>query len=100
MAPANKATKFADYHDPSLPTSKLKQAQYETLLQKRHDVADWNRSLTAVKLLCFEDEAEFQEVNTRAAKNSDLGLTFTPSKMAKITREELGNNLKDCAVEC
>jgi hypothetical protein len=49
LAPASKATKFAAYHEPSLPTSKINEVQYETLLQERHDVADWNRILTAVK---------------------------------------------------
>jgi hypothetical protein len=46
LAPASKATKFAAYREPSLPTSKLNQVQYENLLQERHDVADWNRILT------------------------------------------------------
>jgi hypothetical protein len=89
LAPASKATKFAAYREPSLPTSKLNQVQYETLLQERHDVADWNRILTAVKVARFDDEAEFQEVKTRAAKKSELGMAFTPSKKAKIPRCEI-----------
>jgi hypothetical protein len=60
LAPTSKATKFVPYREPSLPTSKLNQVQYETLLQERHDVADWNRILTAVNVVRFDDEAEFQ----------------------------------------
>jgi hypothetical protein len=89
LAPASKATKFAACREPSLPTSKLNQVQYETLLQERHDVADWNRFFTAVKVVRFDDEAEFQEVNTRAAKKSELGMAFTPNKKAKIPRGEI-----------
>jgi hypothetical protein len=89
LAPASNATKFAAYLDPSLPTSKLNQVQYDTLLQERHDVADWNRILTAVKVVRFADEAEFQEVKTRAAKKSELGMEFMPSKKAKIPRDEI-----------
>jgi hypothetical protein len=37
----------------------------------------------------FDDEAEFQEVKTRAAKKSELGMSFTPSKKAKMTRVEI-----------
>jgi hypothetical protein len=61
LAPASKATKFAAYREPSLPTSKLNQVQYKTLLQKRNDVADWNRTLTAVRVARFNDEAEFKK---------------------------------------
>jgi hypothetical protein len=49
--------KCGAYREPSFPTSKLNQVQYDTLLQERHDVADWNRILTAVKVVKFEDEA-------------------------------------------
>jgi hypothetical protein len=69
LAPARKGTKFAAYREPSLPTSKLNQVQYETLLKERRDVADWNRILTAVKVVRFDDDAEFQEVKTRAASS-------------------------------
>jgi hypothetical protein len=55
-----------------------------------HDVADWNHILTSVEVVHFYDEAEFQEVKARAAKKSELGLAFTPTKKAKIAREELG----------
>jgi hypothetical protein len=89
LAPASKATKFVAYREPSLPTSKLNQVQYETLLQEGHDVADWNRILTAVKVLRFDDEAELQEVKTRAAKKSELGMAFTTNKKAKIPRGEI-----------
>jgi hypothetical protein len=89
LAPASKAAKFEVYREPSLPTSKLNQVQYDTLLQERHDVADWNRILTAIKVVRFDDEAEFQEVKTRAAKKYELGMAFTPSKKAKITRDEI-----------
>jgi hypothetical protein len=34
MAPATKATTFAAYLDPSLPIYKIKQAQYEVLMQE------------------------------------------------------------------
>jgi hypothetical protein len=84
LAPTSKATKFVAYREPSLPTSKLNQVQYETLPQERHDVADWNRILTVVKVVRFDDEAEFQEVNTRAANKSELGMAFTPYKKAYI----------------
>jgi hypothetical protein len=70
LAPASKATKFAAYREPSLPTSKPNHVQYETLIHERHDVADWNRILTTVKVVRFDDEADFQEVKTRAAKKS------------------------------
>jgi hypothetical protein len=72
-----------------LPISKLNQVQHETLLQERHDVADWNQIITAVKVVRFDDEAEFQEVKTRAAKKSELGMAFTPNKKAKIPRGEI-----------
>jgi hypothetical protein len=89
LAPARKATKFAAYREPSLPTSKLNQVQYNTLLQGRHDVVNWNRILTAVKVVRFDDGVEFQEVKTRAATKSELGMAVTPSKKAKITRDEI-----------
>jgi hypothetical protein len=89
LAPASKTTKFAAYREPSLPTSKLNQVQYETLLQERQDVAYWNRILTDVKGVRFDGEAEFQEVKTRTAKKSELGMAFTPSKKAKIPRDEI-----------
>jgi hypothetical protein len=84
LAPASKATKFAAYREPSLPTRKLNQVQYETLLQERHDVAAWNRILTAVKVVRLDDEAEFQEVKTRAAKKYELGMAFTPNRKPMI----------------
>jgi hypothetical protein len=90
MAPATKATKFAAYRDPSLPISKLNTSQYESLMQERHDVAEWNRILTAVKVVWFEDEEEFEEVKARATKKSDLGMAFTPNKKARRAQEELG----------
>jgi hypothetical protein len=68
----------------------LGQAQYEILLQERHYVADWDRILTTVKVVYFDDEAEFEEVKARSAKKSEPGLAFTPSKKMKITREEVG----------
>jgi hypothetical protein len=89
LAPASKAAKFASYREPSLPTSKLNQVQYETLLQERHGVADWNRIITAVKVVRFDDEAKFHEVKQRAAKKSELGVAFTPSKKAKIPCDEI-----------
>jgi hypothetical protein len=89
LTPASKAKKFAVYHEPSLPTSKLNQVQYDTLIQERHDVADWNRIITDFKVVRFEDDAECQEVKTRAAKKSELGMAFTPSKKAQIPRDEI-----------
>jgi hypothetical protein len=89
LAPASKEKKIAAYHEPSLPTSKLNQVQYDILLQERHDVVDWNRILTAVKVVRFYNEAEFQEVKTRSAKKSELGMAFTPSKKANITQDEI-----------
>jgi hypothetical protein len=53
-------------------------------------VADWNPILTTIKVVRFEDEAEFEEVKARAAKNSELGMAFTPNKKARRTQEELG----------
>jgi hypothetical protein len=76
LAPASKATIFVAYREPSLPTSKLNQVQYETLLQERNDVADWNRILTAVKVVRFDDDAEFHEVKTRTAQKYELGMAF------------------------
>jgi hypothetical protein len=90
MAPATKATKFAAYREPSLPITKLNISQYESLMRERHEVADWNRILTAIKVVQFEDEAEFKEVKARAAKKSELGMVFTPNKKARRTQEELG----------
>jgi hypothetical protein len=69
MAPATKATKFAAYRDPSLPITKLNSSQYESLMQERHEVVDWNRILTAIKMVRFEDEAEFEDVKARAEKS-------------------------------
>jgi hypothetical protein len=43
-----------------------------------------NLILTAVKVVRFDDEAEFQEVKTRAAKKSELGMAFTPNKKANL----------------
>jgi hypothetical protein len=37
----------------------------------------------------FDDEAEFQEVKTGAAKKSELGMVLTPNKKAKIPRGEI-----------
>jgi hypothetical protein len=90
MAPATKVTKFAASRDPSLPITKLNIYQYESLMQERHEVVDWNRILTAVKVVLFEDDAEFEEVEARAAKKSELGMAFRPNKKARRTQEELG----------
>jgi uncharacterized protein with GYD domain len=90
MAPATKATKFAAYRDPSLPIAKLNTTQFESLMQERHEVVEWNRILTAVKVVRFEDEDEFEEVKARSTKKSDLGIVFTPNKKARRTQEELG----------
>jgi hypothetical protein len=46
----------------------------------------------------FDDEVEFEEVKFRAAKNAELGMAFTPSKKAIITREELGLD-SECVFE-
>jgi hypothetical protein len=78
--------------DMGVPTSKLNQVQYETILQEIHDASDLNMIHTTVHVVRFEDEAELQEVKTRAAKTFDLCLAFTPSKKAKIVRDELGLN--------
>jgi hypothetical protein len=53
-------------------------------------VVEWNRILTTVKVVRFEDEDEFEEVKARATKKSDLGMAFTPNKKARRTQEELG----------
>jgi hypothetical protein len=90
MAPATKATKFAAYRKPSLPIAKLNTSQCEILMQERHEVAEWNRILTAVKVVQFEDEDEFEEVKARATNNSDLGMAFTPNKNSRRTQDELG----------
>jgi hypothetical protein len=63
-------------------------------MQERHEVADWNRILTAVKVVPFEDEAELEEVKARAAKRSELGMAFMPVKKARRTKEELGLETK------
>jgi hypothetical protein len=89
LALVSKATKCVGYRDPSLPTSNLNQVQCETLLQERDDVADCNRTLTAAKVVRFDDEAEFQEVKTRAPKKYDIGMAFTPTKKAKIPGGEI-----------
>jgi hypothetical protein len=89
LAPVSKAMKFAAYLEPLFPTSKLNQVQYDTLLQERHDVVDWNRIITAVKVSRFDYEADFQEVKTRAARKSELGMALTPNKKAKIPRGEI-----------
>jgi hypothetical protein len=75
MAPSTKATKFSDYRDPSLPIAKLNTSQYESLMQERHEVAEWNLILTAVKVVRFEDKYEFEEVKARATRKSDLRQT-------------------------
>jgi hypothetical protein len=90
MAPSTKATKFSAYRDPSLPISKLNTSQYESIMQERHGVAEWNLILTAVKVVRFEDEYEFEEVKARATRKSDLGMASTPNKKARRTQEELG----------
>jgi hypothetical protein len=51
MALANKATKFEAYRDPALPISELNQAQYEIIMQERHEVSYWNHIITAVKVV-------------------------------------------------
>jgi hypothetical protein len=53
-------------------------------------VAEWNRILTAVKVVRFEDEDELEEVKARATKKLDLGMAFTPDKNAQRMQEELG----------
>jgi hypothetical protein len=83
MAPATKATTFATYCDPSLPIAKLNTPQYESLMQERHEAVEWNRILTAVKVVRFEDEDEFEEVKARSTKKSDIGIVFTPNKKAR-----------------
>jgi hypothetical protein len=90
MAPATKASKFAAYRDPSLPISKLNTSQYDSLMQERHEVAEWNRILTAVKVVRFEDEDELEEVKARATRKLDLGMVFTPNKNARRMQEEFG----------
>jgi hypothetical protein len=84
------ATNFAAYRDPSLPITKLNTYQYESLMQERHAVADQNRILTAVKVLRFEDEEEFEEVKAAAAKKSEIGILCMPNKKERQTQEELG----------
>jgi hypothetical protein len=72
-----------------VPRALVTYLQARSGLQERHDVADWNRILTAVKVVRFDDEADFHQVKTRAANNSELGMAFTPSKKADITRAEI-----------
>jgi hypothetical protein len=98
LAPVSKATNFAAYRDPLLPTSNINQVQYDTLLQEIHDVANWDRILTAVKVVRFGDKVELQEVKIRAAKKSELGMAFTPSKKATITRMKLSWRLNCCFI--
>jgi hypothetical protein len=43
--------------------------QYESLMQERDEVVEWNRILTAVKVVRFEDEDEFEEVKVRLTTN-------------------------------
>jgi hypothetical protein len=90
MAPTTKATKFAAYRDPSLPFAKLNTTQFESLMQEKHEVVEWNRIITAVKVVRFEDEDEFEKVKARSTKKSDLGMALTLNKKARRTQEELG----------
>jgi hypothetical protein len=100
LAPVSKASNFVAYREPLLSsTSKLNQVQYETLLQKiHHDVADWNRILTAVKVVIFDDESELQEVKTRAAKKSELGMALCLTRRLRSLEVKLSWRLNCCFI--
>jgi hypothetical protein len=74
------------YRDPSLQISKLDQAQYEVMMQEKREIADWNRIITATRVVRFYDSFQFEEV-ARAAKKSKLGMVFTPNKKATIMQK-------------
>jgi hypothetical protein len=41
-----------------------------------------------VNVASFDDSVEFEEVKARAAKESKLGMVFTPSKKERLTQQD------------
>jgi hypothetical protein len=84
MAHAMKQTKFAAYQSPFVKVSQLLQSQYGQLMREQHSVSDWNHIGFALNQSNYEDDMEFEEVKTRAAKKPGSIPAFTSSKRVKF----------------
>jgi hypothetical protein len=84
MAHAAKQTKFLAYQSPFVKVSQLSQSQYRQLVREQHSVSDWSRIFFVLNQSSCEDDMEFEEVKTRAAKKPGSIPEFTPSKRVKF----------------
>jgi hypothetical protein len=54
----------------------------------QHSASDWNRILFTLNQANCEDDTDFEEVKTRAAKKPGSMPAFTPSKRVKLNESE------------
>jgi hypothetical protein len=92
MTPSTNQTKFAAYKTPALALDLFTDLQYADLIREQHHVAEWNRSLLAIKEGNLKNESEFNEINLWATSKLAFSKSFTPCKKVKFV---MGGAIED-----
>jgi hypothetical protein len=87
MAPANGQRKASAFKAPSIHVQGLSAKQMHALTTDRHSVQEWLSLFTALRVVRFEGDDEFEDVKRRATKKLTIGADFTPNKRAKVRDE-------------
>jgi hypothetical protein len=57
------------------------------LTTNRHSVQEWHRLFTALRVVIFEGDDEFEDAKRWATKKLTIGADFTPNKSVKVRDE-------------
>jgi hypothetical protein len=87
LAPANGQRKASDFKEPFIQVQCLSAKQMHALTTDRHSVHEWHRLFTALRVVRFEGDDEFEDAKRRATKKLTIGADFTPNKRAKVRDE-------------
>jgi hypothetical protein len=89
LAPANGQRKASAFKEPSIQVQGLSAKQMHALTTDRHSVQEWHRLFTALRVVRFEGDDEFEDVKRRAMKKLTIGADLNPNKRAKVRDESL-----------
>jgi hypothetical protein len=87
LALANGQRNALDFKEPSIQVQGISAKQMHALTTDLHSVQERHRLLTALRVVRFEGDDEFEDVKRRATKNLTFGADLTPNKHAKICDE-------------
>jgi hypothetical protein len=87
LAPASGQRKASDFKEPFIQVQGLSLKQMHALTTDRHSVQELHLLFTALRVVRFEGDDEFEDVKRRATKKLTIGDVLTPNKRVKVHDE-------------